>query len=287
MAFTPASIRFAGLVCGARSRRSTGRRVWPRHFNSLLLLVAASTGSLRSAESPTVDSVHRVAVEWSKLGEEKSRVEGEWARERELMRAAIPALQERLQLLEEKRTLTEEQTATARREAELEAQKSAVLVASLERTREHLRQASRELLQLRSSLPPRLSRALELAFASLADEALGTAERMRAVITVLDRCAQFNGAITFSEEALTFDGTEKVVEVLYWGLAQAYALDRSGKRAFVGRPGSGGWTWEARPDAAQKIAAAIAVHRDEAEPGFVMMPAKIGPKISSGQAVAP
>ncbi|MEO7413751.1 MAG: DUF3450 family protein [Opitutaceae bacterium] len=233
----------------------------------------------------SVESVHRTAVEWARLREEKTRVASEWAHERDLMQATLPALQERLKLLEERKSLAEAQTATARRDAEQEATKGAGLVSSLEKTQTRLRQVSRELLQLRASLPPRLSRALEFAFASLEDEALSLAERMRSVITVLERCAQFNGAVTLSEEALSLEGSkEKVMEVLYWGLAQAYALDRSGNQAYLGRPGAQGWVWEPHPEAVQKISAALAVHRDEAEPRFVMLPVTINPKAPSAKA---
>jgi Skp family chaperone for outer membrane proteins len=260
----------AGPVRSARHSDPVGS------LRCFVLAMALVLPGLRVAAADTVESVHRTAIEWVKLREEKARVERDWAQERDLIQATIPALQERLQQLEDKRKLTEEQTANARRETEQEAAKGAALFAGLEKTNERLRQVSRELLQLRGSLPPRLNRALELAFGSLGDESLGPADRMRAVITVLDRCAQFNGAITFSEEALVLDGSkEKVVEVLYWGLAQGYALDRATNQAYVGRPGATGWTWELRPEAASKISAAITIHRDEAEPRFVMLPAKI------------
>jgi hypothetical protein len=265
--FVPAGFFFAGLN---RTRRILGLGVF-------IFVVGWNGGDALAAD--TVESVHRSAVEWVKLREEKARVEGEWAHERDLMQATIPAMQERLKLLEEKRGLTDAQTATARRDADQEATKGAALVLSLEKSKTRLRQISRELVQMRAALPPRLSRALEFAFASLQDEALSPAERMRSVITVLERCAQFNGAVTLSEEALSIEGSsEKVMEVLYWGLAQAYALDRSGKQAYIGRPGAQGWVWEAHPEAVQKISAAIDVHRDTAEPRFVMLPVKIGAK---------
>jgi hypothetical protein len=261
----------AGLI-----RVFAARRKKSRWFPCLLLAAVFFPGTPRCEAADVLETAQRTAIEWVKLREETARLENEWAQERDLMQATIPALEARWRMLEEKRKLTEEQTATARREVDDEGAKARALAASLEKSKERLQQASAALLQMRPSLPPRLSRALELPFASLADEALSPAERMRTVITVLDRCAQFNGAITLSEEALVVDGAgEKVMEVLYWGLARAYAVDRAGKTAYVGRPSDKRWIWEAQPEAVEKISAAMAVYRDQMEPRFLTLPVKM------------
>lgn len=240
----------------------------------MLLTVLPASIQLNAAN--TVESVHRLALEWAKLREEKTRAERDWAYERELMQSTLRGLEERLQALQDKRNLAEAQTATSRRAAEEDATKAAALSAAFEKMQERLRQVSRELLQWREMLPPRLNHALELPFASLADETLAPADRARVVVTVLDRCAQFNSAITLSEEVLALEGQrEKVFEVLYWGLAQAHALDRHSNQAYVGRPGPKGWSWEPRPAAvAAVVAAALAAHREQADPQFFMLTAK-------------
>jgi hypothetical protein len=63
---------------------------------------------------------------------------------------------------------------------------------------------------------------------------------MQLAMTVLNRCALFNRTVTCGDEVLTISGEQgaKSLEVIYWGLSHAYALDRAAGKAWYGAPGA-------------------------------------------------
>jgi hypothetical protein len=100
---------------------------------------------------------------------------------------------------------------------------------------------------------------------------------MQHTMTIINRCMQFNRAITASDEVLMLEGeaTPKSLEVIYWGLSHGYALDRAADKAWFGTPGPQGWQWEARPGAAKGVARLIAIATDKADPDFIVVPARL------------
>ena len=107
---------------------------------------------------------------------------------------------------------------------------------------------------------------------------MGAGDRMQLVMTMLNRCAQFNHTVTCGEEVLTIEGEQgtKSLEVIYWGLSHGYALDRAAGKAWYGSPGQKGWQWELRPDAVKPVSALVAVYNDKMDPDFVGVPATLG-----------
>ncbi len=116
-----------------------------------------------------------------------------------------------------------------------------------------------------------------MSYRSLEGKDASPSERMQLVMTVLNRCAQFNLAITHGEETLTLEGEPgpKAVDVIYWGLSHGYALDRAGNKAWLGTPGPERWQWEPLSGAAPAVAELIAIRLDEADPRLVSVPARL------------
>jgi len=100
---------------------------------------------------------------------------------------------------------------------------------------------------------------------------------MQYVSAILNRCAQFNQSINGGDEVLTVGGESgaRVMEVVYWGLAEAYALDRMSGNAYLGFPGEQGWVWEAHPELVPSISKLISIYKDKADPEFVEVPADL------------
>ncbi|MCF3650668.1 DUF3450 family protein [Synoicihabitans lomoniglobus] len=243
-------------------------------FVHCALVAALASSSL--ADTPLND-VQAAASEWARLRSETSRLETEWVAEREVLAASISGLSVQANQLEIERDTLLAQSKTARDEIAQMTADNVALAARIDRAGVNVDALARRLLALRPALPPRLSAALDLPFRSLAGEGLAAAERMRHTMTILNRCNQFNQTFVLSEEILTVTpGSEpRLLEVLYWGLAQACALDRSGGETFMGRPVNGAWTWEPAPDFAGQAARLIDIHQDTIEPAFVMLPAQI------------
>jgi hypothetical protein len=247
-----------------------------RSFLLPVLFAAAAMGA-----GPEIDPLgpgEKAASDWIRTRLETSRIESSWASERPLLESTINGLKERAQALEEKGDLLKATTAKDRDEiASLQA-KAKAAGDDLHAADVRLRALVGKLVELRPSLPPRLSEALELPYRSLSNSALGTGERMQFAMTILNRCAVFNRTVTSGDEVLTIDGETgaKSLEVIYWGLSHGYALDRAAVKAWYGSPGPSGWQWEPYPDAARPVERLIAVYNDKADPDFVAVPAVLG-----------
>jgi hypothetical protein len=242
-------------------------------FVSLVSILTAAF----AAEPDTIHAVEKSASEWVKTRAETVRLESEWASDQVLLKSTINALKERAQTIEEKRNELKAKTADERAELDALAVKRKAAAEELDVVEQRLNKLSAQLLQLRPTLPPRLSDALEMSFRSLAGTELSVGERMQFVMTVLNRCAQFNRSINHGAEVLSLEGESgaKSLEVIYWGLSHGYALDPAAGKAWFGSPGAERWQWEPRPEAAARIAELLAIHNDKADPAFVTVPAHV------------
>jgi len=229
------------------------------------------------AEPTALETLEKSAGDWVKVRAETTRLENEWNTNRSLLESTVNGLQERAQALEGKRDFLKAKTAKDREElASLEAANKASAT-GLQSVEAQLKTMSARVLDLRASLPPRLSDALELSYKSLAAPDLTVSERMQFTMTVLNRCLQFNRSITCEDEILKL-GDEKnaqQLEVIYWGLSHGYALDRPARKVWFGSPGPQGWRWESIPDAFDRVARLVTISRGKAEPEFVEVPVRL------------
>ncbi len=239
----------------------------------LLLACALPLGAADDA----MDRVGKIAIEWVKTRTETVRLETEWANQRELMLATTKAIEDRAELAEAGVEQLKAKTAQDRTELGALEDRNAAAEKGYAAATARLQATSRNLVALRPLLPPRLQAALELPYRSLQDPELPAGDRMQHAMTILGRCLQFNRVVTTGEEVLALPGESapKALEVIYWGLSHGYALDRPAGKAWVGSPGSQGWQWEARPEAAGDIARLIAMANDKADPAFVVVPARL------------
>jgi hypothetical protein len=239
------------------------------------LLLASAVGA--ADETDPLGPGAKAAGEWIKVRLETTRIEGEWAMDRPLLESTVNGLKERAQSLQEKRDLLKAKTAKDREDFEALEEKNKAAAADLSSVETRLAALCGQLAALRPSLPPRLSEALDLSYRSLGNANLPVGERMQLAMTILNRCSLFNRTVTCGEEVLTIEGGtgERSLDVIYWGLSHAYALDGAAGKAWYGSPGAQGWQWEPAPDAARPVARMIAIYNDKADPGFVSVPARL------------
>jgi hypothetical protein len=252
----------------------------------LLLLPSLLVGAAMGAAPDTDPLVpgEKAASEWIKTRLETTRIEGEWTADRPLLESTIGGLKERVQSLEEKRDHMKAKTSKDRDEIAAMEAKNKAAADDLTATEARLQALVVQINALRPSLPPRLSEALDLSYRSLAGAGQATGERMQLVMTVLNRCSLFNRTVTSGEEVLTIDGETgaKSLNVIYWGLSHAYALDSAAGKAWYGSPGPRGWQWEPSPDSARSVARLIAIYNDKADPDFVAVPATLAQQMPEG-----
>jgi len=254
------------------------RPAW--RFLPALFLLAAAFGA-DSAADPLAPG-EKAASDWIKSRLETSRIEGAWVSEKPLLESTINGLKERAQSLEEKSDLLKASTAKDREEFETLQAKDKAAGDDLHAADARIKALVAKLVEMRPSLPPRLSEALELPYRSLANAGLAQGERMQLAMTVLNRCALFNRTVTCGDEVLTISGEQgaKSLEVIYWGLSHAYALDRAAGKAWYGAPGARGWQWDPSPAAVRPVVNLMAVYNDKADPDFVAVPAVLGQAVA-------
>ncbi len=240
------------------------------------MLLPLALPALEAAEMSKVEAVEKAATEWVKVRAETVRIETEWENERALLATTVEGLKERAGLIEDRREHLRAKTADERSEMAALADKKTEGATDLAAAEERLNVFGRRLLELRAKLPPRLASALEFSFKSLEEGELSPGERMQLTMTVLNRCAQFNGTVSCGEEVLELEGEPgaKAVETIYWGLSHGYALDRATSRAWLGGPGEGGWNWTPAPDAVEAVGRLIAIYNDQRDPELVVVPAR-------------
>ncbi len=246
----------------------------------LFLLLAPFAAA---AETDPLTLGENAAREWIRVRTETNQLETEWKLQRPLLESTVAALQERAGSLEEKRDGLTAKTAKDREEiAALKATKTQT-EAELAEAQKRLDAVAARLVQIRPTLPPRLSEALEFSYRTLADPKVCVGERMQTVVTMLGRCMQFNRGVSLGEEVLAIDsGPPRSLEVIYLGLGQGYALDRAAGKVWRGGPGSAGWQWEPRPESRPAIERLIAIYNDKADPEFVPVPAVLAHPAAEG-----
>lgn len=240
-----------------------------------LWLIVCLAASARAADP--IKEVGQTATDWVKARAETVRLETEWTQNRALLASTIAGLKDRADRLQDKRDHQLSATTDERNEQAALTAKLAASKESFQATEARLQTLTAKVLRLRPQLPPRLSDALEMSYRTLAGQTASPGERMQLIMTVLNRCAQFNQGITQGEDTLVLPGESgpKSVDVIYWGLSHGYALDRAAGKAWLGTPGAAGWQWEPVANAAPAVTAVIAIRRDEMDPRLVNVPARL------------
>lgn len=246
----------------------------PRGPRTTLFAALLSTAI---AHATPLKQVQTAAAEWADLRSETTRIETDWIAERALLEASITNLNGQAEQLELQRDTLVAETAKDRQELERLTAANQLRAAQLTAASDRIEKLATELNVMRPALPPRLSAALDLPFISIQSPDLSPADRMRHTMAILNRCQQFDRTFVLAEEVLsTAPGQEpRLLEVVYFGLAQACALDRSAGEAFMGRPVDGVWRWEKVPGLEDAAARLIAVRLDDIPPEFVELPTQI------------
>ncbi len=247
--------------------------VWSRHCRCL----PPAAVLISSLNATPLNDVQEAASEWARLRSETARLDTEWLAERALLEASITNLNTQAEQLELQHQAFVAESAEAQQEVDQLTSANQTRAEKLMVATARIADLAKQLVDLRPALPPRLSAALDLSFRTLANPDLSPADRMRHTMAILNRCQQFDQTFVITEEVLTL-GTEsqpRLLEIVYFGLAQACALDRSANEAFVGRPVDGVWQWENVPGLANEATKLIAVRQDDIPPDFVSLPIQL------------
>lgn len=249
----------------------------PLCFRLLIRTLSVAASLPLAAGATPLHDVQTAAAEWARLRSATTRIEKDWAAEQALLDASIDNLNTQADQLELQHRAAVADAAAAQQAVDDLTAANQQRAADLAMANQRIAALADRLAAQRPALPPRLSAALDLPFRTLTNPDLSPADRMRHTMAILNRCQQFDQAFVLAEEILpvTPGGEPRLLEVVYFGLAQACALDRSADQAYLGRPVDGTWQWIHVPDLADEAAHLIEVRQDNVPPAFVRLPLQL------------
>ncbi len=192
----------------------------------------------------------------------------ELASENTLLGNELEQLRSNLDLLSElNASLIEQQAEAATSSVELDATLT-LLAERADRFEKKLSKLSRLFpTPLRESVEPKLQRARE-------EENLSV--KFQTILAAIDAAHKFNLEPTLVQESRESEnGTPKIMDTLYWGLAIAYSVDSSGTAAYIGYPSPNSWTWQPAMQHADKVREAIDVFKENLPPAYLSIPLQL------------
>lgn len=101
----------------------------------------------------------------------------------------------------------------------------------------------------------------------------GVSKRLLNVINLLTEAEKFQQTVHLRPELRkNAEGREYNMQVIYFGLASAYAVNEDGSFALVGRPSADGWKFEERKDLASDIQKLVAATTGDQDAAFINLP---------------
>jgi hypothetical protein len=225
-----------------------------------------------AAHMPPAD-LEKVVGRWIDTREAIAREQREWQdgkaallREIEILDAERAALTNELASFHESATAEEKERAETLREKE-------ELDRALKKLVPLIEAAESKALRLLPVLPPMLAASLKAAVGDMDKPAgLTPPERLRNLLTFHAQLGAFQSSFHAGGAMIETEGRRRQCDVLYLGMARAFAVSGDNSWAAVGTPGAGGWTWIPRPDLAAPVRQAIDIHRRERPAALVSLP---------------
>ncbi|MBX3747650.1 MAG: DUF3450 family protein [Verrucomicrobiae bacterium] len=247
----------------------------------LLLCSLVTAAALSSHATSPIEEVRNLWKEWSNVKATISEERNAWAREQQAIADALAVSTQEIELLTSRlSTLDDASSGTEQARSELlekiAASKTQVVIFN-----EAIDRFENAMRSLVPALPPHLRTELGPVLMRLPaagrPNPLPVSQRLQTVVAFLAQLDRFNSTPSLVSEVREVEpGRSMEVRTLYFGLGIAYFSDPSAQYAGFGQPSADGWTWtRAEGPAALRIADAIAVQRNEKQPAFVSLPARL------------
>lgn len=247
-------------------------------------LLAATTFTSAQLPPPTPTEELRLTVQqWVATMKSIQQEENDWSRDQEVLTNYREGLEKEIVDLKEK--IADAQTRKAGADSE-------TLEQSAERDR-YLK-AKEELTKLVRSLEENLASKLPLIPAPLRSEPKvaqaiedlerdlrlpadkrdeGVTKRLLNLINLTTEIEKFQQVVTLRPELRTNkEGREFNMQVLYFGLGAAYAVNEDATFALVGTPSADGWQFEEKSELAAQIKSMIAATTGDQDAAFFNLP---------------
>lgn len=234
-------------------------------------------------EATPAEELRATLAGWVDAMGKIQREEDDWARDEEVLRNYREGLEREIADLGERIADARTRKDGADKESlELSATRDRY-AAARDAFAAELRRMEREFDAILGIIPPplrsepRVAQLLEEFQQALAlpdDKATdGLSKRLVTLINLVGEVEKFQQTVVVRPELHQApDGREFNMQVVYFGLAAAYAVNQDGTFALVGRPSPEGWTHESRPELAGDIQRLLAAILGDAEAAFIELP---------------
>lgn len=133
-------------------------------------------------------------------------------------------------------------------------------------------------------VPPALRDESEALFAKLpapdrSAEVPPLSERVQTVVALLTSLENLQNSIHSVTEVLETKDGRRQVDVLYIGLAQAFAVAPGNNWAAIGHPAADGWHWTLAPEWADSIRRAHRLYSREETADLISLPLQLAPEV--------
>ena len=255
---------------------------------SVLLVLLLPIATLAESPAASVDGLERLVAKWvdlrARIADEKrswKEQETRWRDEIELLKTEKASLQKEIDEASEREASVQEDR------VELLADKEK-MGAALKELPPLLDRAEAEIRKLKPLIPPPLAVPLKDAFQQIPatheeTRRLTLSRRLQLVIALYSQIETIQHNIHVTNEVLPADGgAEKEMDVLYLGLARAFAVSHDNKWAAIGTPATGGWNWEARKEIAEQVRKAIAIFNRKQTAELIDLPLHVRRSLDEG-----
>ncbi|MDQ8204769.1 DUF3450 family protein [Pelagicoccus sp. SDUM812003] len=237
----------------------------------------AASAMIGSTEDSPLQQLKRYPSESIEVRIREVEARQRWRTEKEVLQHSISVMRETLDELQ--------------RQIEQSRERAQAASASEEKTKSALddKESGNRLLASRIDLleartrelarfaPPPLRKQIEPQLLRLGgtgeDDSL--AIRIQSITTILTRFDQFNKQITDTRTIRKTDaGEARETRILYWGLAQGYAISSNGSEAWLLTPALDDWKWLELTTERDSVARLFETYDKDLMPQFVSAPAR-------------
>ena len=255
-----------------------------RHILPILCIGLSPLSQAQEAKISPTDELKVTVSEWVETMQQIQQEENEWTRDQEVLTNYREGLEKEIADLKEQITDARTRKQGSDAESLKQTQERDRFVAAKAELGKLLRELEVNMAAKIPVIPaplraePKVSQAIEDLERDMKlpkekqDE--GVSKRLLNLINLTAEIEKFQQTVVLRQELrANSEGREFNMQVIYFGLAAAYAVNEDGSLALMGKPtAESGWKFEERKDLAKGIQSLIATTTGDQDPAFISLP---------------
>lgn len=233
------------------------------------------------AEDATLGDLDQLVGRWMGLRTTLALEQRDWDARQKQWVAEIKLLEQESVALDRQISTFTHAASDGEKEQTRQLARKTLMGDELDRLKVKLDQAEAALRVWESRIPAGLRQSLESLFKALPEtrqeaDKLETTKRVQTLVALFTQIENLQHGLHTTREMLHVEaGQRRQVDVIYVGLACAYAVSLNDDWAAVGIPGETGWSWSARPEYAAQVRCAIDVLKRQKAAELIYLPMQL------------